>query len=325
MDLSEKKVFIAGASGMVGSSIVRELTRRGFSNLLTPGSDETNLTDQSQVNAFFRETRPNVVVHAAGKVGGILSNNTYRADFIYQNIMIEANVIHAAFESGVEKLVFLGSSCIYPKLAGQPMREEELLTGHLEPTNEPYAIAKIAGIKLCESYYRQHGSNFFSLMPTNLYGPHDNFDLETSHVVPAMIRKFHNAKIADAEVVEIWGSGRPRREFMHVDDLANAVLFAMEEIDAEVVYSRGISQLNVGMGTDIEIIETARMIKDIVGFEGHIAIDESKPDGMMRKLLDVTRMHDLGWRHRIELRDGLEQLYKWYVENVDARMNTIGV
>jgi len=325
MDLSEKKVFVAGASGMVGSSVVRELARRGSSNLLTPGSVETNLTDQSQVNGFFSETRPNVVVLAAAKVGGILANNTYRADFIYQNLMIEANVIHAAFENGVEKLVLLGSSCIYPRLAGQPMREEELLSGYLEATNEPYAIAKIAGIKLCESYYRQHGSNFFSLMPTNLYGPNDNFDLETSHVIPALIRKFHDAKIAEADAVEIWGSGRPRREFMHVDDLASAIVFALDEIEADAVYSRGISHLNVGTGTDIEIIETARMIKDIVGFEGDIDTDESKPDGTMRKLLDVTRMHDLGWRHRIELRDGLEQLYKWYLENVDARMNTTGV
>ena len=325
MDLSEKKVFVAGASGMVGSSVVRELTRRGFSNLLAPGSDETNLTDQSQVNSFFRETRPNVVVLAAAKVGGILANNTFRADFIYQNIMIEANVIHAAFENRVEKLVLLGSSCIYPKLAGQPMREEELLAGYLESTNEPYAIAKIAGIKLCESYYRQHGSNFFSLMPTNLYGPNDNFDLETSHVIPALIRKFHEAKITGVDTVEIWGSGRPRREFMHVDDLASAIVFTLDEIDADTVYGRGISHLNVGTGTDIEIIETARMIKDIVGFEGDIVTDESKPDGTMRKLLDVTRMHDFGWRHRIELRDGLEQLYKWYLENVDARMNTIGV
>lgn len=325
MNLTDKRVYIAGAGGMVGSSVVRELTRRGFTTLLTPSSSEINLTSQSQTNAFLNASRPDIVVVAAAKVGGILANNTYRADFIYRNLMIEANVINAAFEVGVEKLILLGSSCIYPKLASQPMREEELLSGYLEFTNEPYAIAKIAGIKLCESYFLQHGSNFFSLMPTNLYGPNDNFDLETSHVIPALLRKFHEAKNAGVDSVEIWGSGTPRREFMHVDDLAGAIYFAIENLNAEDVYGNGISQLNVGTGSDLEIIETAEMIKDVVGFKGDVVLDRSKPDGTMQKLLDVSRMHALGWRHRIELRDGLEQVYAWYLENVEPQQGTAGV
>src|SRR5688572_9631756 len=316
---SKTRVFVAGASGMVGSSVVRELSRRGYGDPLTPSSREADLTDQQQVRDFFRSSSPQIVILAAARVGGILANNTYRADFIYDNLMIEANVIHAAFETGVEKLILLGSSCIYPKLAAQPMREEELLSGKLEFTNEPYAIAKIAGIKLCESYFRQHGCNFLSLMPANLYGPNDNFDLETSHVIPALMRKFHEAKKARAVRVEIWGTGRPRREFMHVDDLASAIAFALENIDAKDIYGQGISHLNVGTGSDLEIIETARLIKEVVGFDGEIVRDESMPDGTMRKLLDVTRMHDLGWRHRIELREGLKQVYDWYLENVDSK------
>lgn len=314
----DKRIFIAGASGMVGSSVVSSLTTKGFTRLLTPASGETNLTDQQAVRGLFASESPEIVVVAAAKVGGILANNTFRADFIYQNLMIEANVIHAAFESGVEKLVLLGSSCIYPKLAAQPMREEELLSGYLEFTNEPYAIAKIAGIKLCESYFRQYGSNFFSLMPTNLYGPNDNFDLETSHVIPALMRKFHEAKESGEKSVQIWGSGRPRREFMHVADLADAIVFALNEIEADQIYDQNISHLNVGTGADVEIIETAQMIKDIVGFEGEIVRNESKPDGTMRKLLDVSRMHDLGWRHRIELREGLEKVYEWYLRHLLA-------
>ena len=315
----DKRVFIAGASGMVGSSVVRELSRRGYSNLLTPSSADVDLIDQRQVNEFFSAQRPDVVILAAAKVGGILANNTYRADFIYQNLMIEANVIHAAWENQVDKLILLGSSCIYPKLATQPMREEELLSGYLEFTNEPYAIAKIAGIKLCESYYRQYGSNFVALMPTNLYGPNDNFDLETSHVIPALIRKFHDAKQIGAESVEIWGSGRPRREFMHVDDVAAAIAFTLENIEADDIYGKGISHLNVGTGGDLEIIETALMIKEVVGFEGSIVRDESKPDGTMQKLLDVSRIHGLGWRHTIDLREGLKQVYDWYLKNVASR------
>lgn len=308
---------------MVGSSVVRTLSRSKFTNLLTPGSNETDLTDQRQVKDFFAAEKPEIVIMSAAKVGGILANNTYRADFIYRNLMIEANVIHASFESGVEKLILLGSSCIYPKQAAQPMREEDLLSGYLEFTNEPYAIAKIAGIKLCESYFRQHGSNFFSLMPTNLYGPNDNFDLETSHVIPALIRKFHEAKERGATSVQIWGSGRPRREFMHVDDLADAIAFALKEIDAGQIYEHGISHLNVGTGADVRILEVAKMISDVVGFSGEIVLDESKPDGTMQKLLDVTRMHDLGWRHRIELREGLEQVYEWYLRHLGSTRDSV--
>ncbi|PYS97867.1 MAG: GDP-fucose synthetase [Acidobacteria bacterium] len=314
----DKKIFIAGANGMVGSSVKRCFESAGFTDLLTPSSNALDLTDQKSVDEFFAHAEPEIVIIAAAKVGGILANNTYRADFIYQNLMIEANVINAAFKSGVEKLVLLGSSCIYPKLAVQPMREEELLSGYLEFTNEPYAIAKIAGIKLCESYYRQHGCNFYSLMPTNLYGPNDNFDLETSHVIPALMRKFHEAKESGDASVTIWGSGRPRREFMHVDDLAAAILFAMRIVEAKDIYENGISHLNIGTGSDVEIIEVAKLIKDVVGFDGEITLDNSKPDGTIRKLLDVKRMHDLGWHHKIELRHGLEEVYKWFLEHQPA-------
>ncbi|MEO8041488.1 MAG: GDP-L-fucose synthase [Acidobacteriota bacterium] len=319
----DKRIFVAGAGGMVGSSVVRSLTGHGFTNLLTPASSEPDLTDQREVRDFFAETKPEFVIVAAAKVGGILANNTSRADFIYQNLMIEANVISAAFDSGVKKLILLGSSCIYPRQAAQPMREEELLTGPLEFTNEPYAIAKIAGIKLCESYYRQHGCNFFSLMPTNLYGPNDNFDLETSHVIPALMRKFQEAKERGETTVQIWGSGRPRREFMHVDDLADAILFALNEIDAGTIYDHGISHLNVGTGTDMTILEVATAIMEVVGFDGEMVFDDSKPDGTMQKLLDVKRMHDLGWRHQIELGIGLEQVYKWYLQHLPATLETV--
>jgi GDP-L-fucose synthase len=319
----DKRIFVAGASGMVGSSVVRDLTGHGFTNLLTPSSSETDLIDQRSVRDFFSSHSPDIVIIAAAKVGGILANDTFRADFIYQNLMIEANVIHASFESGVEKLILLGSSCIYPKLASQPMREEELLTGPLESTNEPYAIAKIAGIKLCESYFRQHGSNFFSLMPTNLYGPNDNFDLKTSHVIPALMRKFHEAKVNHESDVDIWGSGRPRREFMHVDDLADAITFALNDIEATEVYDQGITHLNVGTGTDLEIVEVATMIKEVVGFDGEIVLDSSKPDGTMRKLLDVSRLHGLGWRHQIELREGLEKVYEWYLQHLPATSGSV--
>ena len=306
---------MAGATGMVGSAIVRALESRGVVDILTPSSKELDLTDQQQVNEFFCSSSVDIVVLAAAKVGGILANHSYRADFIYQNLMIEANVIQTAHLSGIEKLVSLGSSCIYPRDAEQPMREEALLSGYLEPTNEPYAIAKIAGVKLCESFYRQHGSNFFSLMPTNLYGPNDNFDLQTSHVIPALIRKFHEAKEQGSASVEIWGTGRPRREFMHVDDLAAAILFSLDRLEAKDIYEQGVSHLNVGTGSDVEIMEAATMIKEIVGFEGDIVTDPSKPDGTPRKLLDVSRIHALGWRHRIELREGLTSAYDWYLQN----------
>lgn len=310
--LHNRRIFVAGARGLVGGATLRELQRAGFTDLLSPGSDEVDLVDRHQVDHFLARSEPEWIVLAAAKVGGILANNTYRADFIYQNLMIQANVIHSAFEHGVSKLVLLGSSCIYPKFAAQPIREEDLLTGPLEPTNEPYALAKIAGIKLCESYFQQHGCNFFSLMPTNLYGANDNFDLETSHVIPALMRKFHEAKMRGSEIVEIWGSGKPRREFMHVDDMAAAIRFALERLDATEIYERGISHLNVGTGTDIEIIELAGMMREVVGFEGEIVTDDTKPDGTPQKLLDLSRMHGLGWHHSIELRQGLETVYQWY-------------
>ena len=317
MDLSDRSIFVAGANGMVGRAVVRELTRHGHERLLTPSSAELDLTNQKSVNDFFAAERPQIVVVAAARVGGIAANNEFRADFIYENLMIEANVIQAAHLYGTEKLLMLGSSCIYPKNAEQPMREEELLSGYLEFTNEPYAVAKIAGIKLCESYYRQHGRNFLSVMPTNLYGPHDNFDLRSSHVIPALIRKFHEAKESGANTVEIWGSGKPLREFMYVDDLASAVVFVLENVEADDIYGLGISQLNVGTGKDISIKETAEMIGDIVGFTGEIVHDTEKPDGTPRKLLDVSRLADLGWRYTTELREGLESTYKWYLDHED--------
>jgi len=313
----DKRVFVAGASGLVGSAVVRDLASAGYTHLLTPTSSEVDLIDQAQVRAFFNDARPEVVVLAAAKVGGILANDTYRADFSYQNLMIQANLVHESFKSGVEKLVLLGSSCIYPKFAPQPIREESLLSGPLEPTNEPYAIAKIAGISLCESYHRQHGCNFFSLMPTNLYGPGDNFNLQTSHVIPALLRKFHEAKVTGAESVTIWGSGEPRREFMHVDDMAAAIRFSIEQIDSADVYGKGISHLNVGTGSDVKIIELAELISDIVKFEGEIEKDTLLPDGTPRKLLDVTRIHEIGWHHKIELADGLAAVYRWYCEQFE--------
>lgn len=310
--LHNRRIFVAGARGLVGGATLRELQRAGFTALLSPGSDEVDLVDRDQVDDFLKHSKPEWIVLAAAKVGGILANNTYRADFIYQNLMIQANVIHSAFEHGVSKLVLLGSSCIYPKFAAQPIREEELLAGPLEPTNEPYALAKIAGIKLCESYFRQHGCNFFSLMPTNLYGANDNFDLETSHVIPALMRKFHEAKVSGSSIVEVWGSGKPRREFMHVDDMAAAIRFALERLDAADIYEQGISHLNVGTGKDIQIIELAHMMREVVGFNGEIVTDDTKPDGTPQKLLDVSRMHHLGWHHSIELKEGLEGVYHWY-------------
>lgn len=318
MNLVDRSIFVAGANGMVGRSLVRRLRAEGCANLLIPNSQELDLTDQRRTNEFFAANRPEVVIIAAAKVGGIAANNKYRADFIYQNLMIEANVIHAAFVSGTARLVMLGSSCIYPKMAPQPMNEEQLLAGYLEPTNEPYAIAKIAGIKLCESYYRQHRKDFYSVMPTNLYGPHDNFDLESSHVIPALIRKFHEAKVSNLSAVEIWGTGDPYREFMYVDDLADAVVHLLDSVSAEDIYSLGISHINVGTGTDIQIIEAAGTIADVVGFKGKIITDPSKPDGTPRKLLDITRLDRLGWKYRTGLREGLELTYDWFINNYEA-------
>lgn len=300
--LLEDKIFVAGHRGMVGSALVRALKKAGHSNLITRTSSELDLSNQAQVNEFFESEKPKFVFMAAAKVGGIVANNTYRAEFLYDNIMIEANVVHACHLYKVEKMLFLGSSCIYPKLAPQPLKEEYLLAGYLEPTNEPYALAKIAGIKLAESYRDQYGCNFISAMPTNLYGPNDNYDLQNSHVLPALLRKFHSAVQSGAKEVEIWGSGNPRREFMHVDDLADACLFLMKSYD-----DRGF--VNVGTDSDVSIRELAELIAEVTGFRGKLEFDHSKPDGTPRKLMDVGRLHRLGWSHQYNLRSGIESVY----------------
>ncbi len=312
MDLKNKKIYLAGHTGMVGSAIFRELESRGYKNIIHKDLSELDLRNQSAVQKFFSETKPKIVIIAAAKVGGILANNTYRAEFLYDNLMIEANLIHSSYLNNVEKVVFLGSSCIYPKLAPQPLKEEYLLTDTLEFTNEPYAIAKIAGIKLCESYYRQYGCNYISAMPTNLYGPNDNFNLETSHVLPALIRKFHEAKIEKKESVTIWGTGKPLREFMYVEDLANAIVFMMENIEAKDLYENGITHLNVGSGKDIAISDLAKLISEIIGFSGKIEYDSTKPDGTPRKLMDVTRINSLGWKYKTELKEGIIKAYNFF-------------
>jgi len=309
-----KKIYLAGHTGMVGSAILRELKTRGYTNIIYKDLKELDLRNQSEVQTFFTETKPELVIIAAAKVGGILANNTYRAEFLYDNLMIEANLIHSSYLNDVEKVVFLGSSCIYPKLAPQPLKEEYLLTDTLEFTNEPYAIAKIAGIKLCESYYRQYGCNYISAMPTNLYGPNDNFNLETSHVLPALIRKFHEAKVENKGSVTIWGTGKPLREFMYVEDLANAIVFMMESIDAKDLYENGITHLNVGSGKDISISDLACLIAEITEFDGEIVYDSSKPDGTPRKLMDVTRLNLLGWKYKTELKEGIIKAYNFFKE-----------
>ncbi|MFA5804025.1 MAG: GDP-L-fucose synthase [Melioribacteraceae bacterium] len=311
----EKKIFIAGHTGMVGTAIVGKLQDSGYQNLVLKTASQIDLINQQSTNEFFNKEKPEIVIIAAAKVGGILANNTYRAEFIYNNLMIAANVIHASHLNGVEKLIFLGSSCIYPKLAPQPIKEEYLLTDTLEFTNEPYAIAKITGIKLCESYFRQYGSNFYSIMPTNLYGSNDNFDLNSSHVLPALIRKIHEAKANGNSKVEIWGTGNPKREFLFVDDLADAVYFLMNRIDAVDLYPNNITHLNIGTGEDLTISELAEKIKNVIEFKGEIVYDTTKPDGTPRKLLDVTRIHDLGWHHRTSLEDGLRKTYEWFLNN----------
>jgi len=316
MNLSDK-IYIAGHRGLVGSAIVRQLEERGFTNLLMRTHKELDLTSQTQVQDFFRQERPDYVILAAAKVGGIYANNNYPADFIYQNIMIEANIINSAYESKVKRLLFLGSTCIYPKAVKQPMREDVLLTGELEPTNEPYALAKITGIKLCESYNRQHGTDFRSVMPTNLYGTNDNFHLENSHVIPALMRRFHEAKVNnDAEVV-VWGTGNAMREFLYVDDMAKASLFILE-LDEECYQSNTkpmLSHINVGTGKDITIKEAAKTMKDVVGFKGKITFDKTKPDGVPRKLIDVTRLENMGWKYSMDLKEGLEKTYRWYLKS----------
>lgn len=303
----DSKVYIAGHRGMVGSAIERYLRHQGFSNIITRTSSELDLRNQSAVAEFFKSEKPEFVFLAAAKVGGIMANNTYRADFIYENLMIEANVIHSAYESKVEKLLFLGSSCIYPKMAPQPLKEESLLTGLLENTNEPYAIAKISGIKLCEAYRDQYGCNFISAMPTNLYGPNDNYNLQNSHVLPAMIRKFHNAKVNGQKEVILWGDGSPLREFLHVDDLAAACVHLMDHYNEKLF-------VNVGTGSDLSIKELAELVKEKVGYEGEIVWDTTKPNGTPRKLMDVSRIHNIGWKHRIDLQEGVASVYENFKE-----------
>ncbi|HEY0976160.1 MAG TPA: GDP-L-fucose synthase [Flavobacteriales bacterium] len=306
------KIYVAGHRGMVGSAIVRKLQKEGFTNIVTRGSKELDLKEQGAVRDFFAKERPDVVVLAAAKVGGIHANNVYRAQFLYENLMIESNVIHSAHENEVQKLLFLGSSCIYPKMAPQPLKEESLLTGLLEQTNEPYAIAKIAGIKLAESYRRQYGRNYISAMPTNLYGPNDNYDLNNSHVLPALIRKFHTAKVTNAPSVEVWGTGSPMREFLHVDDLADACFFLLRNYDEEMF-------VNIGTGEDLTIKALAEMIKEIVGYNGELKWNTEKPDGTPRKLMDVSRLHNMGWKHRIGLREGITSVYADFAKSELAK------
>jgi GDP-L-fucose synthase len=295
------KIYVAGHRGMVGSAILRGLQKEGYENLIFRKSDELDLRNQDKVQHFFRKERPEYVFLAAAKVGGILANNIYRGEFLYENLMIQNNVIHSSYQHGVKKLMFLGSSCIYPKLAPQPLKEGYLLTGLLEPTNEPYAIAKIAGIKMCDAYRAQYGCNFISVMPTNLYGPNDNYDLQNSHVLPALIRKFLTAKKNKDRHVVLWGSGMPLREFLHADDLANACLFLMKNFNEEGL-------VNIGTGTDLSILELAQLVQKTVGFEGEIVLDASKPDGTPRKLMDVSKLHGLGWKHRISLEEGVKSV-----------------
>ncbi len=315
-NLREKKIYIAGHAGMVGSAIKRKLESRGYTNLIYKSLSELDLIRQDQVEKFFTDQKPDIVIVAAAKVGGILANNTYRAEFIYDNLMIESNIIHQAYVNKAEKLIFLGSSCIYPKLAPQPLKEEYLLSDYLEYTNEPYAVAKIAGIKLCENYFRQYGCDFYSVMPTNLYGPYDNFNPETSHVLPALIRKFHEAAEKNLSSVTLWGTGQPMREFLYVEDLAEAIVFLMENVEAGNIYEQGISHINIGTGEDLTINELAYLIAGLTDFSGKIEYDTAKPDGTPRKLMDVSRINKLGWKYSTNLRNGIEKTYEWFKSNV---------
>jgi len=315
------KIYIAGHRGLVGSAIVKNLETKGYRNLIYRTHKELDLMNQEAVETFFEKEKPEYVILAAAKVGGIVANNTYRADFIYENLQIQNNVIHQAYVHKVEKLLFLGSTCIYPKNAPQPMPEDSLLTSPLEYTNEPYAIAKIAGIKMCESYNLQYGTNFISVMPTNLYGPNDNFDLETSHVLPALLRKMHEAKENNTPTVEIWGSGKPRREFLYSEDMADACVFLLESRNFEDTYIEGAKEIrnthiNIGTGIDISIRDLAETIKKIVGYEGKLYFNDTKPDGTMIKLTDPSKLHGLGWRHRVELDEGIAIMYEWYLNNL---------
>lgn len=299
----QKKIYIAGHRGMVGSAIYRKLKEEGFNNIIVSTSDKLDLRNQQQVAAFFAAEKPDYVFLAAAKVGGIVANNTYRAEFIYENIMIQSNVIHQSYLNGVTKLMFLGSSCIYPKMAPQPLKEEYMLTGPLEDSNEPYAIAKIAGIKMCDAYRSQYGCNYISVMPTNLYGPNDNYDLQKSHVLPALLRKFHEAKLNGDTTVTVWGSGKPLREFLHADDLAEACYFLMQHYNEPGL-------VNIGVGEDISIAGLAELVKKITGFQGEIVWDTSKPDGTPRKLMDVTKLHSFGWKAKIGLEEGIRKVYE---------------
>ena len=326
------KIYVAGHRGLVGSAILDNLTCKGYENIITRTHSELDLTNQQAVAEFFKEEKPEYVILAAAKVGGIVANNKYRADFIYENLAIQNNVIHQSYLNGVKKLLFLGSTCIYPKNAPQPMKEEYLLTSELEYTNEPYAIAKIAGIKMCESYNLQYGTNFISVMPTNLYGPNDNFDLETSHVLPALLRKMHEAKVNDESQVEIWGSGKPKREFLYSEDMADACVFLFENVDftdifgcaplgaptadeAEASHPKEIrnTHINIGTGEDISIKELSYLIQEIVGFQGKLTFNTEKPDGTMVKLTDPSKLHSLGWKHKVELEEGIKTMYEWYL------------
>ena len=304
----DSRIYLAGHRGLVGSALFRRLKELGDANLIIRTSMELDLRNQALVERFFAEEQPEYVFLSAARVGGILANSTYPAEFIYDNLLIQTNVIHLAYKYGVKKLLFLGSSCIYPRECPQPMKEEYLLSGYLESTNEPYAVAKIAGIKMCQAYNRQYGTNFISIMPTNLYGPNDNFDLESSHVLPALIRKFHEARVGKKKEVVVWGSGRPRREVLYVDDLADACVFLMNNYDDSEI-------INIGTGKDIPILELAELVKEVVGFPGSLVFDPSKPDGTPRKLLDVSRLKALGWEARTSLEEGIEKTYKWFQEN----------
>ena len=309
------RIFVAGHRGMVGSSIVKELELNGYKNIITAPRSDLDLTRQKLVTNFFRKTNPQIVIICAAKVGGIHANNTYRADFIYENLQIQNNLIHTAYEYNVKKLLFLGSSCIYPKFADQPIKEESLLASPLEYTNEPYAIAKIAGVKMCESYHKQYGCNFISVMPTNLYGPNDNFHPKNSHVLPGLLRRFHEAWSKDDPEVEVWGTGKAKREFLYIDDLASACVFILENIEAKEIYEQKISHLNIGTGEDISINNLTKLIIKTIGYKGKTKFKLDQPDGTLRKLLDVSRLKKMGWKSKIKLKDGLRETYKWLVEN----------
>ena len=316
MDQTDK-IYVAGNNGMVGSAIIRKLRKQSFTNIITRSSSELDLANQQDVHNFLQDERPDYVVIAAAKVGGIHANDSCPAEFIYQNLIIEANLIHGSYLAGVNNLLFLGSSCIYPKESLQPIKEEYLLSGHLESTNEPYAVAKIAGIKLCESYNRQYGTDYRSIMPTNLYGPNDNFHPKNSHVIPALIRKFHEAKVKNKPFVEVWGSGKPMREFLHVDDMADVSIYIMD-IDKKILESEVdpmLSHINIGTGTDITIKDVAQIVKEVVGFYGEIVFNTEMSDGTKRKLLDISKLERLGWKPVITLKDGLKETYEWFLEN----------